>query len=206
MRKYILPLLIILFFSTCKKKDMEPNNTSDGILKTGNQVTICHQSGDNWNVININMSSWPAHEAHGDAIDMDDDGYFDRECGCSEVDCDDNDPNIHSDCDSQPEGLITIEFEGSTIYIQATNNSPGQWNDAVKTCNDLVNAGFEDWYLPSKEELNAMYTELNAGVMDGTYWSSTSEGVFDAWYQDFNTGAQSLGFVGNTMQCRCIRK
>lgn len=102
MRKFILVATIGLLFLGCKKNRHELLEVSSTILKTGEKITVCHKAGNNWNVIKINMNSWPGHEAHGDAIDMDDDGYFDRECGCSEVDPDDNNPNI-------PEGPCIIE-------------------------------------------------------------------------------------------------
>jgi hypothetical protein len=45
--------------------------------------------------------------------------------------------------------------------------------------------GYNDWYLPSKDELNKLY--LNqvtiGGFADATYWSSTGDDwdVFNAW-------------------------
>lgn len=50
-----------------------------------------------------------------------------------------------------------------------------------------------DWFLPSKDELNQMYTNLHlfavGGFTNAAYWSS-SEGSFDgAWRVHFNTGA-----------------
>lgn len=98
MRKFVLLFIIGLLFYGCKKDrydDVAISDASNMILKTGQHVAVCHKSGANWNVISVNINSWPAHEAHGDAIDKDDDGYFDRECGCSEVDPDDNNPDIY---------------------------------------------------------------------------------------------------------------
>ncbi len=210
MKKFILPLIITLLLSACEKdklNDLSFKSTSEEFLKAGNQVAVCHKSGDNWHVINININAWPAHEAHGDAIDMDGDGYFDRECGCSEVDCNDEDQDVNTDCGNQSEGPLTIMIGNSPLYIHPTDNSTGtRYDGAKQLCDNLVVFGYDDWYLPSKEELNAMHLELDAGVMIGTYWSSTSQGMFDAWYQDFNTGTQSLGSVFDVNQCRCVRK
>jgi len=49
--------------------------------------------------------------------------------------------------------------------------------------------GFDDWYLPSKDELNQLY--LNKAVVGGfndgsNYWSSSENGSFPAWLQIFN--------------------
>ena len=43
----------------------------------------------------IDFHAVPAHQGHGDAVDKDCDGYFDAENSCSEVDCDDTNPDIN---------------------------------------------------------------------------------------------------------------
>lgn len=46
-------------------------------------------SGHKGQIINVSVNSLKGHQGHGDAIDMDGDGYSDIENSCSEVDCDD---------------------------------------------------------------------------------------------------------------------
>ena len=71
---------------------------------------------------------------------------------------------------------------------------------AAKACDALMYNGYDDWFLPSKDELLLMYTNLHlngVGNFDittplpygykGFYWSS-SDGETDgnaAWYVDF---------------------
>jgi len=52
--------------------------------------------------------------------------------------------------------------------------------------------GFDDWFLPSQDELNELY--LNQGVVGGFvsnfYWSSSEDSLFSAWVQNFGSGNQ----------------
>ena len=58
--------------------------------------------------------------------------------------------------------------------------------------------GLDDWFLPSKDELNALYDYKarsfgKAGISgfdEGTFWSSTEAWKNIAWYQIFNDGTQ----------------
>jgi hypothetical protein len=65
---------------------------------------------------------------------------------------------------------------------------------AARICNDLVLNGYDDWFLPSKDELNLMYQNLHlAGI--GTfawdyYWSSSEHDSTSAWIHDFWSGPQ----------------
>ena len=79
---------------------------------------------------------------------------------------------------------------------------------AARLCGDLVEGGYSDWYLPSKDELNALY--LNRVAIGGfssvdQYWSSTEYDANLAWKQNFSNSAQ--GFTGkvNPFYVRAIR-
>ena len=67
---------------------------------------------------------------------------------------------------------------------------------AAKVCDELVLEGYDDWFLPSKDELNLLY--LNKDVItnfgDFYYWSSTAYGGFNGWGQDFFSGYQYGNF------------
>jgi hypothetical protein len=69
-------------------------------------------------------------------------------------------------------------------------------NCAANVCNVLVLGEYDDWYLPSKDELNKLYLNKYAigGFSNSNYWTSTEEGIHVAWYQDFNTGSQSYDY------------
>ncbi len=51
---------------------------------------------------------------------------------------------------------------------------------------------YDDWYLPSKEELNLLYRQraVVGGLDKPGYWSSTEDNSIYANYQDFNNGSK----------------
>ena len=59
----------------------------------------------------------------------------------------------------------------------------------------------DDWFLPSKDEKDEMYTELHlqgvGGFTNAKYWTSSEYDGLNAWYQDFSTGGQN-GHSKNT--------
>ncbi len=65
-------------------------------------------------------------------------------------------------------------------------------NYAAKLCADLVMGGYNDWYLPSRDELNKLYLNRVAigGFADSIYWSSSEYNDYIAWYQNFSNGDQ----------------
>lgn len=78
---------------------------------------------------------------------------------------------------------------------------------AAKLCNDLEYKGYDDWFLPSKEELDLMYKNLKRagiGSFSDFYWPSSEyySLATRAWYQSFSNGNQ---FSGNRSNEICIR-
>jgi uncharacterized protein YjbI with pentapeptide repeats len=59
--------------------------------------------------------------------------------------------------------------------------------NAASLAIDYSNNGYEDWFLPSKEELALLYT--NVGIK-GQYWCSTAGDGGVTWYQGYNNGCQ----------------
>ena len=67
--------------------------------------------------------------------------------------------------------------------------------------------GFSDWFLPSKDELNALYQNKGVvgGFADADYWSSSQYDSYYAWYQDFYDGYQDFDNQGNVLRVRAVR-
>ena len=92
-------------------------------------------------------------------------------------------------------------------------DTQGAGSYAAQLCDDLViysNDGlFEDWYLPSKYELNLMYVNLHSqglgGFSNNHYWSSTEVNSALAWYQFFFSGNAGANDKYWTYYVRAIR-
>jgi hypothetical protein len=67
----------------------------------------------------------------------------------------------------------------------------GEWDRAAQICGELEVNGFDDWYLPSFNELSMMYGNLKrkglGSFRDEAYWSSNGEVEGEGWsWETFN--------------------
>ena len=91
-------LLITLIFS-CEKEESnesiqgQDKLTSISAKNKNTKVDVCH----NGKIINVSVNAVPAHQGHGDAVDLDADGFFDIANSCSATDCDDSDADVNPD-------------------------------------------------------------------------------------------------------------
>jgi hypothetical protein len=78
---------------------------------------------------------------------------------------------------------------------------------ATDICANLSLGGYNDWYLPSKDELYKLYLNRAAigGFNSSFYWTSTEFGGYNAWYLTFNGGVFGQGSKPNTIAVRAIR-
>ena len=87
--------------------------------------------------------------------------------------------------------------------ISTHGGTAGSYTYAAGICADYsVTEGgvkYDDWYLPSKDELNKMYINRNkiGGFATNFYWSSTGLDYDGAWVQDFSNGDQYYYGNGN---------
>jgi hypothetical protein len=95
--------------------------------------------------------------------------------------------------------------EQNTVDITAGCLTPGI---AAKVCLDLVENTYNDWYLPSKDELNKLYLNRVAigGFSTTVYWSSSEVDLNYAWCKDFTSGGDINSiFKMNSFPIRPIR-
>ncbi|WP_336518571.1 MopE-related protein [Pollutibacter soli] len=83
---------------------------------------------------------------------------------------------------------------------------------AARLCADLTINGFDDWYLPSKDELNKLYInrESIGGFTNEPYWSSSQLDPSQlaensAWAQFFESGSQFSAVKYSVNKVRAIR-
>ena len=81
-----------------------------------------------------------------------------------------------------------------TMCRSATWKKPNQYINAANAVRGYTGGGQTDWSLPSKDELNALYYYPNRNAIGGfaasTYWSSSQDGQYNAWGQDFSSNSR----------------
>ena len=69
--------------------------------------------------------------------------------------------------------------------------------NAESYCNGLTSYNYSDWYLPTRQQLQQMYTYRYSigGFYSANYWSSSwysSNATFYYYYVDFSTGQEGV--------------
>lgn len=123
------------------------------------------------------------------------------------------DPQNYQNYNPPTVGVTGTGYSTGSSNTAQIVNLLGTGNYAASKCKSYSGGGYNDWYLPSKDELNLMYTNLKAaGLVNFStgygsyYWSSSEVDKNDAWTQKFNDGSQA-NFVwkNNLGNVRAIR-
>lgn len=110
---------------------------------------------------------------------------------------------------------MLVSAMGSETYSKSSGSSKTA-NYAARLCDILTytvgGVVYDDWFLPSIDELNLMYTNLHMKGLGHfgdyyTYWSSSesSSGTHGAWKQYFNDGNQLSSNQINSFRVRPVR-
>ena len=82
-------------------------------------------------------------------------------------------------------------------------------NSAAGVAAAYRGGGKDDWFLPSKDELNALYDQRGVvgALANDYYWSSSLDSVsaYNAWHQYFGGGNQNSSHKVNAMRFRPVR-
>jgi hypothetical protein len=83
----------------------------------------------------------------------------------------------------------------------------GNGEYAASICVQMDLNGFDDWFLPSKEELALLRAQrfVVGNFSNPFYWSSTEYNSHYAWAQNFNNGFQDYGNKNSAPAIRAIR-
>ena len=182
-----LPLLMLVFLAACDKE--QPMLTTAAEASTlefrGEKVTICHVKGNGDRIVlNVSASSVEAHLAHGDEL---------------------GDCSITPDTGEEYAGGIVFYVvpEGEEMDLDG-DGSPDQGlvaapvstevfnyplpNDAWY-CDTLKVGGYDDWFMPSIDQLELMWANLGSTDLNG---NRINDGPED------NAGGFASGFYGHT--------
>ncbi|NTW31336.1 MAG: DUF1566 domain-containing protein [Bacteroidetes bacterium] len=118
----------------------------------------------------------------------------------------------------------SLQWTGSWTITGATGTALGTGNAntntiisiigdgsyGAKMCSDLVLNGYSDWFLPSKDELNKVWTNRASigGFSTSHYWSSTediSNAANGAFKQLFSDGSMASNNKQSYLYVRCTR-
>ncbi|PKL15614.1 MAG: hypothetical protein CVV49_20515 [Spirochaetae bacterium HGW-Spirochaetae-5] len=96
-----------------------------------------------------------------------------------------------------------------TGYVNTYTYMLGFEHGAAEVVRNATHGVYSGWFLPSKDELNLMYTNLKVpGVGDfgdSYYWSSSQSTDNSAWLQYFLNGNQGLGGKRDLRRVRAVR-
>jgi len=110
-------------------------------------------------------------------------------------------------------GAIGRNMGTGKLNTQKIVQVQGMGNYAAKICDDLVLNGYDDWYLPSKDELDMIYQNKDAiggfknisTTSAFNYWSSSEDTRTVAWCQRFDNGKAESHYKNETFGVRAVR-
>jgi hypothetical protein len=106
-----------------------------------------------------------------------------------------------------PQAIYPLNGALNTYYNIQTCYQPGT---AARVCHFAIQQGYDDWFLPAKDQLDSMYVNLHlkglGDFSESLYWSSTQINPDNAWGQDFFDGTKVEQFKSTEMKVRLVRE
>lgn len=101
---------------------------------------------------------------------------------------------------------LVVELFSANLMVQKEDLGIVDWNSAKLLCDNSIVAEFNDWRLPTKEELMTLYSnrELIGGFVNDKYWSSSEQSDF-RYYVDFSNGGLDYWWGTNQCHVRAVR-
>lgn len=196
MKKIIYVMMLSLFvFIGCIQEDgiltqevAKTTTNSNLFSKTDAKVSICH----NGKMIEIAQSAIEAHIAHGDAVDMDGDGFYTGDNPCSDPDFDDAIPFDQS---------ILVDIDGDGFFTTANpfsdvdcdDNAYSLENSCGIQIGDYYEGGIVFWINPNDNTKGLVCAVLDQG--SSIQWYNGSYIVTGATGTAIGTGASNTDAI-----------
>lgn len=103
----------------------------------------------------------------------------------------------------------TSDGAGNTLQLTTDDRRE---NPAAGYCDNMVYGGFDDWYLPARDELLELYNNLSSKSLGSfantTYWSASESSASNAITMQAVTGTLSTAAKNSTTvpRVRCVRR
>lgn len=101
--------------------------------------------------------------------------------------------------------VIGTGFANTNSIISAQSETTTSY--AAGLARAYKGGGYDDWFLPSKDELNKLYINkvIIGGFVNNNYWSSSEKDFEFAYKLNFTNGDQNANTKVNTFYVRAIR-
>ena len=107
--------------------------------------------------------------------------------------------------------IFQINEDGTGLVADLQDLGQMTWDEALVAAASSTSQGYDDWYLPSKDELELMYSTIGqgggniGGFADDYYWSSSEYISNYAWSVHFGYGATGSTSKNYAYRVRVIR-
>ena len=202
--KHILFLSILcslVLFTNCKKDSDEtvPNDPAANVA-----IGDTYQGGIIFYILKDNDNGYVAGEVHGLIAAT-------------------KDQTTIEEWEKIKDGAVWGCYENELLKVDRTAIGTGIQNtlDILAGCNQdgiaaklasdyqVIENGvtYDDWFLPSKDELNLLYLkrEVVGGFADFSYYSSSQDNHISAWYHNFIDGIQGKVLKNIKRSVRAVR-
>jgi hypothetical protein len=193
MKKFILLFVSILMLASCSNEgivtelevlvnEAVPNSN----LSAKGGISICHKNAGE---IAIGEAALQTHIDHGDAVDMDGDGFYHIDNPCSATDFDDDIPFDQSTLvDADGDGFFTTQNPFSEIDCDDTTYSEDNSCGTPATIGDLRDGGVVFWVSPDDNTHGFVVSLRDQGIAEWGCWLTDISEVNDNVYHFIGEG------------------
>lgn len=199
----ILLSALFLMTSACEKEKTETtentakeetvNTTDSSSSATGTKIGAEYQGGIIFYIFKSGDPGYVSGEVHG-LIVYAQELSNNRQWGCS----------------SYEFGNLSTAIGGGKSNTTLVANTCQAVDIATKICENFEHAGYTDWYLPSRDELYAVYDNLKplglGNFSNIKYWSSSESNTYNTVeVMVLSSGYKTIQSKNNTARVRPIR-